>query len=588
MTFFIASLFPHKGSKPIARTVAILCACLSSLVFPAGQVAMEVYVSFFEILSLLLCVYLIALPVIATFQRKEGAVYILSGFGLFVLAIALDVINDRGLRPAVFFFPAGLLMLMLSHSLILAKRFSKAFNEVENLAVELREKNIALTRMDRLKDEFLVNTSHELKTPLNGIIGIGEALRDGAFGTLAEKVKTNLDLMTTSGRRLLGLINDILDFSKLKHRDIRLDPVPVDIASLADTVLAVLKPLATEKALVLVNKIPSGLPAALGDEVRLGQVLYNLVGNAIKYTQFGRVTVLAEQHENMIEVSVSDTGIGIEEEKHESVFRLFEQEEGDAARQAGGTGLGLAITKSLVELHKGQIGVVSRKGQGSTFWFTLPVADKDSASRQPPTFSMVLPHTNTSMPLPIVPQKADRNNQDRIVLAVDDDPVNLQVVASHMTFLSDVRVETADSGPAALSWIEDKGAPDLVLLDIMMPGMTGYEVCRTLRSAYSARQLPVIMLTVKNRISDLTEGFASGANDYLAKPFEKDELLARVTTQLELKEAFDTYRENLRLKKEITRRKKTEFDLKITQRRLTRILDDLDETIIVYRSDHAT
>jgi signal transduction histidine kinase len=240
-----------------------------------------------------------------------------------------------------------------------------------------RERQVSdrLRKGDKLKDEFLANTSHELRTPLNGIIGITESLLDGVTGKLPEKTQTNLSLVIASGKRLASLVDDRLDFSRLKRQDLQLQRQPVDLRVLTGVVLKFSEPLLAGKKLVLQNDIPPDLLPVAGDENRLQQILHNLIGNAIKFTESGSVRISAEQRNGTVAVSIHDTGIGIPADKFESIFQSFEQVDASIAREYGGTGLGLTITKQLVELHGGKIWVESEIGKGSTFTFTLPISE---------------------------------------------------------------------------------------------------------------------------------------------------------------------------------------------------------------------
>ena len=219
---------------------------------------------------------------------------------------------------------------------------------------------------------FLANTSHELRTPLNGIIGIAESIIDGAAGAVTNQMRNNLSMIVTSGRRLANLVDDILDFSQLKEQSLTLHKRAVDIYSLTDVVLTVMHPLTAGK-IELINDIDDEVQPIDGDEDRVQQILYNLIGNAIKFTKSGSVKVGCEVDGEWLRVSIADTGIGIAEDQKKSIFKSFEQGDGDTAGIYGGTGLGLAVTQQLVELHGGHITVESTLGEGSIFSFTLPL-----------------------------------------------------------------------------------------------------------------------------------------------------------------------------------------------------------------------
>jgi len=399
-----------------------------------------------------------------------------------------------------------------------------------------------LRQVDKMKDQFLANTSHELRTPLNGMIGLVESLMGHNY---PEEDKEDLEMVIASGRRLSNLVNDILDFSRLKEHDLQLNFKPVDIRTISELCFRLNRHLVQNKKLELVNKIPENLSYCLADENRLQQIFQNLVANAIKFTKEGKITIDAQEVEGMMIISVSDTGIGIEKEKQSAIFKEFEQADGSIGREFGGTGLGLSITKYLVELHGGTIGVVSAPGQGSIFSFTIPVAPKSPEGdflkidkNQYPFIERV--QQNYSAPKS--PEGDFRESgkkshsgdlgANRHILVVDDEPVNLKVLKNHLEHAG-YHVTLASDGQEALNLLEKGNQFNLVLLDVMMPRISGYEVCQKIREKHLSSELPVIMVTAKNQVNDLVEGFDLGANDYIVKPFSRDELLARVKAQLE-------------------------------------------------------
>lgn len=411
-----------------------------------------------------------------------------------------------------------------------------------------------LRKMDKLKDEFLANTSHELRTPLNGIIGIAESLVDGAAGDLTPEQIQNMSMIISSGKRLSSLVNDILDFSKLKHHNIDLHLKPLGLYEIVDVVLTLSNVMLTQKNIELINDVSKALPPVQADEDRLQQILYNLVGNAVKFTDTGFVTVRAEAKGNYVQVQVIDTGIGIEGKNLDKIFESFAQAEGALTREYSGTGLGLTITKQLVELHGGSIVADSTPGQGSVFSFTLPIASEKALSsknliRTQALLEQVAPLTRSKKgemenSIPLAASALPFN--DFTILIVDDEPVNLQVLSNQLS-LHSYRLICAVDGEDALMKLSEHPEVDLVLLDIMMPRLSGFEVLKRIRSDFSLYQLPVILLTAKNHTEDIIAGLELGANDYLGKPFDKNELLARCQTLLALKKAVH---ENTRLIKE--------------------------------------
>jgi signal transduction histidine kinase/CheY-like chemotaxis protein len=421
--------------------------------------------------------------------------------------------------------------------------------------VTLKEQNIALQRLDKLKDDFLANTSHELRTPLHGIIGITESLEAGAAGPLPERALHHIAMIGVSGKRLASLVDDILDFSKLRHGEITLRKQVVDMRQSVEVVVTVLRPMWQAKPLRVENKLPQNC-CVYGDEGRIQQVLYNIFGNAIKFTEEGSVEVTADRTPSGWKVHVADTGIGISPEQQQAIFESFVQESGSIAREYGGTGLGLSISKNLVELHGGSLTVASEVGGGSTFSFELPAADlpqeEESAGKANDSSlfaeEVAADVQETAVALVESDTDAIADALDRIgsdsdfatapspscILVIDDEPVNLQVLDNFLA-MEGYRVVQASSAFQALALIQQGLQPDLILLDVMMPRMSGYELCQQLRLDYATRsQLPILLLTARGMTADLVEGFGSGANDYLSKPISRQELLARVKLHLQL------------------------------------------------------
>jgi signal transduction histidine kinase len=238
---------------------------------------------------------------------------------------------------------------------------------------EIEDKSRQLEVASQHKSQFLANMSHELRTPLNAILGYTELMADGAYGEPSEKMLGILKRLEANGRHLLGLINDVLDLSKIEAGQLVLELSDYSVQDIAQTVRSTLEPLAADKKLAFKVEMPSELPPGRGDGRRLTQVLINLVGNAIKFTDTGEVAIKAETNNGSFHVSVRDTGPGISAADQARLFQEFQQADNAITRKKGGTGLGLAISKRIVEMHGGKIWVESQPGQGSTFAFTLPV-----------------------------------------------------------------------------------------------------------------------------------------------------------------------------------------------------------------------
>jgi signal transduction histidine kinase len=249
---------------------------------------------------------------------------------------------------------------------VLAIQNARLFREIE-------EKGYQLEIASKHKSQFLANMSHELRTPLNAILGYTELIVDEIYGEVPTKIRDVLERVQQSGRHLLGLINDVLDISKMEAGQLTLSINDYSIKEVVQTVVAAVESLAAEKRLTLKVEVPDDLPIGEGDDRRIAQVLLNLVGNAIKFTEVGEVRVKAAVADRTFAVSVSDTGPGISEADQAKIFEEFQQVDASSTRQKGGTGLGLSIAKRIIEMHGGRIWVESSLGKGSTFCFTLPV-----------------------------------------------------------------------------------------------------------------------------------------------------------------------------------------------------------------------
>jgi two-component system, sensor histidine kinase LadS len=464
--------------------------------------------------------------------------FFIIAFSTYLTGALVYIMRASGIIPNTFIttysMQIGSAIEVILLSLALADRINIMKQEKED-AQALAIENLHIA--DKLKDEFLANTSHELKTPLNGIIGIAETMMDNS--NISSDQKLRLSMILSSGRRLLKLVNEILDISKLKHHDIILQKKPVDLRQVAELVVILSRPLLAGKSIILDNALGEELPPVLGDEDRIQQIMHNLIGNSIKFTQSGTVKISAAPVSGIgaagdfLEITISDTGIGIPEDKIETIFRPFEQADASISRLYGGTGLGLSITRQLIELHGGGIRVNSKQGAGSEFIFSLPVCkDKEILTGNLNKNKIAaLKYDKTDEAISAVTAaRADMPGVRRI-LAVDDDPINLQVIADQLSG-DGYTISLARGGLEALEALE-KETFDLVLLDIMMPRISGYEVCRKIREKYSVSELPVIMLTARDLVPDLIEGLESGANDYITKPVSRGELLSRVKTHLE-------------------------------------------------------
>lgn len=455
----------------------------------------------------------------------------------------------------------------LAYILVVCVFVIAVFNfKVKRIELEKeRRVNAKLLKLDKLKDSFLANTSHELRTPLNGIVGITESLMDGVYGVVSDGVMEKLRTIAFSGRRLAALINDILDYAKLKEQKIQLHTQAVNLRETVELVFALLMPLAQSKQIQLINSVSDSQPRVEADSNRLQQILLNLIGNAIKYTHkdHGYVRVFAEQYQTNMKISIEDAGIGIPQEDLDLIFEAFNQGDGVASQIQEGTGLGLAVSKQLVENHGGTLSAISHVGTGSTFYFTLPMSQKAEvggpvrmAKNLLSTEQLAVKYDRSGSPAPNYVVTRNEGDLSAIakpswshqctILVVDDDAVN-RIVLQGILGLHNYQVIEAKDGFEALRILHQPMQKiDLVILDIMMPGLSGFDVCATIREEHSLQDLPVIFLTAKDIESDIQRGFQVGANEFVSKPVSKYQLLPRIENCLNHVRKFNELRDRLK------------------------------------------
>ncbi|MDB5136750.1 MAG: domain S-box protein [Mucilaginibacter sp.] len=359
-------------------------------------------------------------------------------------------------------------------------------------------------QLSRAKDMFISVMSHEIRTPLNAVIGMSHLLLDD---NTVEIQKENLGILRFSAENLMVLINNVLDFTKIETGNIELEKTEVDLRELVQSITQSMQFNANEKKINLKHTIDKAIPKIIiGDSTRLCQILLNLLGNAVKFTETGGITIdlgVIEQTDKDVKIrfAVSDTGIGIANDKINTIFESFKQAEADTSRKYGGTGLGLAITKRLIELHDARINVDSVLGIGSTFWFTIKF-DKG--------------HIHTINNKNIVEAGLKLN-----VLVVDDNQIN-RLLINKVISKWGATIDFAENGQEAVNKIEGNVSFDVVLMDIHMPVMGGLEATQIIRSKSEPyyQQLPIIALTASMLNSEVNEISKAGMNDYILKPFD--------------------------------------------------------------------
>jgi len=536
---FIYFLFPARGNTKLIKFIGAssLLYLIATMILPVrlhGYI-LTAYYPFF-IGGLAYMAYIIGYAMI-----KGDADAYLEGFGfLFILFTAsYDMLVDREVYHGDYILPFGLLCFIFIQSVILSGRFSRAFLRLEALVQEnkrildaletrveertadlrqvndhLEEARKAAEEANKAKTRFLQNMSHEMRTPLNGVLGYAELIRDtdpkGIHRSYAEKI-------IEESKNLLDLINQILDLSKIEAGKLTLELVPFDLEELIRSVYDILVPLAEKKQIHFRLSFAPSLPSHLkGDPVRLRQILVNLVGNAIKFTHEGWVELKVEQQEAtgdrvILLFTIQDTGIGISKEFQSSIFESFTQAQVGLSKSYGGTGLGTTIAKQLTELMGGSISFTSEEGKGTTFWVSIP-------------FQKVSAHQLEKPASP--PEERWPELHGATILVVEDYPTTQKITRHHLESAG-ATVLVAENG---LEGIKELGehAVDCILMDVQMPQMDGLETTRLIRKLPIGKHVPILGMTASAYDKDIQTCLDAGMNDVLTKPLRKKDLLEKI------------------------------------------------------------
>jgi signal transduction histidine kinase/CheY-like chemotaxis protein len=418
------------------------------------------------------------------------------GIPLKISGKVIGALDLQARDPNAFSEEEVAILQILSDQISVAIDNAKAYSVSQQAVEEMRE-------LDRVKSQFLANMSHELRTPLNSVIGFSRVILKGIDGPINDVQQQDITAIYNSGMHLLNMINEILDLSKIDAGKMELQIEEVHLADVINAAITNTSGLVKDKPIELVQKIPANLPTVKADEIRINQVLINLISNAVKFTEKGSITVEASvskspDNEAEILVTVADTGIGIAIEDQVKLFQRFSQVDDSPTRKTGGTGLGLSICRSLVELHGGRIGLLSSEvDKGSVFYFTLPLPD-------------FIPAYDLSSP-------AEDTN---IILSIDDDA---QVIALYDRFLKTQGFEViplTDPSNAVQKARELK--PFAITLDVMMPQKDGWQVLNELKQDPETRDIPILICSI---LQEEEKGYSLGASEYLVKPFLQDDLI---------------------------------------------------------------
>ncbi|MFJ7738175.1 ATP-binding protein [Lysinibacillus sp. NPDC097287] len=532
LTYFIYYMYPEFTRKKTIHGIGLVLSfifCIYAIYNPfsganpvtVGDIAIWGKILVGSLIPIIIYNLFVLLRVL--WRGGEGAHYILGvlvSTCCYACLLGLNFLFDV---PIDYIEIVLFLLLLFSFSSLLSFRANLSYNKVRTLSEELLAYN-------QMKDEFILKTSHELRTPLNGILNLSKSLMEGAEGPLKRTQQENVILIHNVTQRLGYLVEDLLFSSNHPQGDLRVTPRVVPVSVINEVIAEIHSFMLDETTISLVSNVDQNLPAMYTDELRMKQVLYNLLNNAMQHTSHGQITVFANVRGKQMEIKVSDTGVGIPSQELERIFNAFYQVKKD--KSSGGLGLGLSIAKNIVEKLNGEIYVTSTLGVGTSFTFTVPLATKEKIieESQHQVVARRPDHKVLQLDLPLI-----HKGGDKTILVVDDDHVNIKVLADALTKKGYTFI-AVDNGCDAIEYLKTHQV-DCMLIDLMMSGMSGHELCEKVRKEYDMLELPIIVLTAIMQHSDLVLSLQVGANDYLQKPIAMDELLVRIQSLLAVRQS---------------------------------------------------
>lgn len=432
--------------------------------------------------------------------------------------------------------------------------------QLEAMAAQLQESNEKLKSLDELKTQFFANVNHELRTPLTLMLAPLKTILDGKMGRVSSTLRDTLETMQRNGYKLLKLINNLLDLTKFEEGKMRLKPKMLNFVDFVTPLLASVKPLADQKKIRLYFQHPTHPVDLAIDPDQFEKVVFNLLSNALKFTpNNGKITLYVEERDHTATLTVEDTGVGIPTDMLEKIFDRFSQVDGSKSRAQEGTGIGLALAREIVSLHRGTIRAESQLGNGSRFIVELNKGEDHFApdildrriEDQPVAPKRRETDVEELRPEDIVAdlrrlqlvdlERVDLEDgrvakakiHDALVLCIDDNPEVLKLMK--MLLSDEFDLELTDSAEKGLVILREKN-PDIVLCDVMMPGMDGHAFSRTVKSDESLKHVPILLVTARSGAEMLAEGIQAGADDYISKPFDSVELKARIRSLLRMRQ----------------------------------------------------
>ncbi|MGN7762309.1 ATP-binding protein [Paenibacillus sp. 22594] len=534
--YYLLRYVCHSINYPMPQVVMRASKLITSLLMIIALVVPAYYFSFMEPMLLtwgtISISFVLFVMVKGTKQNPENR---------FLMMVSIE-----SLSVVIVYYLLSLISLSLSYSVIsyeialfgfvqaivMTRQYKSSFLEVEQLSRRL-------VTLDGLKDDFMADTSYELRKPLQSIVNIAQTLTEGAEGALNPQQEGQLSMIVSTGKRLTSLINDMSDFAKLNNGDLFLKRQAVDLRMVASSVMEVTSLVNARRGLTFRLELPERLPMLQTDEQRLAQILFNLLENAVNLTYKGVITLSAEVKEEYIAVTVADTGQGISPERLRTLFGNYDPTAKAAKKTYHDFGLGLSLTQKLVELNGGRIEAQSVPGQGSAFTLTLPVLKGETAFTGQAPHELTVWETASAADMTVNRSDPSMAGECCFILIVENDPVNRQVLANALR-LEEHTVIIAESGPEALLNMQDYPELDLIITNWILPEMPGVVFSKAIRERFVLSELPILVLMASNHPEDILAAFEAGANDYLTIPVDLHEFRARVRTLLDMRKSIRT------------------------------------------------
>jgi sensor histidine kinase YesM len=538
---FVRYLFTNYKGNPMVRWISVLCGVYGFFIIMAPTTLIREW-------SILL-LFVLAMPFTAIILLVFQVIVNKVSDSLFLLLAAISVASSilwssfvgrvHSLNLGIIsmidphFYPVDLTLAILLFSTFWFIRFFRANDKNHELVDKLQKEYTT-------KDQFLTNTSQELRNPLHGMINMAQSIIDQDSSRLTPQSKQKLELLMVIGRRMSYLLNDLINVTKIQQNKINLNKTAFALLPAIRTVVNVQRIMMDSKNLHFQLVIPKDFPRVYADEAHLRQIIFNLLNISVKYSENGVIIIEAEVKNNEAVIQIKDFGIGMDGEKLKRAVLSYELGPKERYDDLSGLGLGLSICHKLVSMNNGTLTVKSNLSKGSIFTFTLPLTQDDeskheetglaSSTSQDDMFNQELAISEAQISI--------RDKQGYIkpkILAVDDDPMNLHVLKNILSG-EEYSIEIVTSGEEVLNRLDEGW--DLIIADVMIPKMSGYELTRKIRKHFSISELPVLLLTTQNNPEEVYTGFLVGANDYLVKPIDSLELRVRIGVVIDLKHSI--------------------------------------------------